>query len=46
MRAGMPPQDGSESLAEYLESWLTDTLPGTVKPATEASYGNIVRAGT
>jgi len=40
---GCPPQDGSESLAEYLESWLTDTLPGTVKPATEASYGNIVR---
>jgi integrase len=42
-RAGMPAFDGGEPLAEYLESWLTDTLPGTVKPATEASYGNIVR---
>jgi len=32
-----------ETLGEYLESWLADTLPGTVKPSTERSYGAVVR---
>lgn len=39
---GEPILSGRETLAEYLESWLQDTLPGTVKPSTERSYGAIV----
>jgi integrase len=31
------------TVAEYLEYWLTDLLPGTVKPSTEASYADMTR---
>jgi integrase len=31
------------TMAEYLEYWLTDLLPGTVKPSTEASYADMTR---
>ncbi|MGH8898779.1 MAG: hypothetical protein ACRDZ4_17590 [Egibacteraceae bacterium] len=41
--SGQPVMTGRETLGEYLESWLRDTLPGTVKPSTERSYGAVVR---
>jgi integrase len=40
---GEPVLTGRETLEEYLECWLLDTLPGTVKPSTERSYGAVVR---
>lgn len=34
---------GQMTVAEYLEYWLTELLPGTVKPTTEASYADMTR---
>ncbi|MDP9408204.1 MAG: site-specific integrase [Actinomycetota bacterium] len=31
------------TLGEYLETWLRDTLPGTVRPSTAASYASLTR---
>lgn len=31
------------TVGQYLELWLTDLLPGTVKPSTEASYADMTR---
>lgn len=41
--SGEPVLTGRETLSEYLESWLADTLPGTVKPSTQRSYTDIAR---
>jgi integrase len=30
-------------VGEYLEYWLTELLPGTVKPSTQASYADLTR---
>lgn len=40
---GLPLPGEQQTLGDYLESWLTDTLPGSVRPSTEASYGDLVR---
>lgn len=42
--AGQPIRTGRAlTVGAYLESWLTDTLPGTVRPSTEASYADLTR---
>jgi integrase len=42
--AGFPIRTGrAVSLAAYLESWLADTLPGTVRASTESSYADLTR---
>ncbi len=41
--SGEPVLTGRETLGEYLESWLADTLPGTVKASTQRSYTDIAR---
>jgi integrase len=34
---------GQMTMEDYLEYWLTELLPGTVKPTTEASYADMTR---
>jgi hypothetical protein len=34
---------GQMTMADYLDYWLTELLPGTVKPTTEASYADMTR---
>lgn len=42
--AGQPIRTGRAlTVGAYLETWLTDTLPGTVRPSTEASYADLTR---
>ena len=42
--SGLPVGTGRPlSLADYLESWLNDTLPSTVRPSTAASYTSLTR---
>ena len=36
--AGLPVSDDKRTTAEYLDHWLDNVLPGTVKERTEASY--------
>jgi len=40
---GMPVVTKRQRLAGYLEHWLVDVLPGTVKESTQASYVDMVR---
>ena len=44
MDSGLPVGTGRPlTLAEYLEAWLSDTLPSTVRPSTVASYTSLTR---
>jgi integrase len=39
---GLPAPNGQLTIQAYLESWLRDTIPGSVRPSTEASYRILV----
>lgn len=34
---------GEMTMAQFLEYWLTELLPGTVKASTEARYADMTR---
>lgn len=43
LHKGQPLTDGRLTLQQYLEDWMLNTLPGTVRPSTEASYADLTR---
>ena len=42
--AGLPVVGGRLTVGEYLEGWLRDSLPASVKPATAENYRWVVRS--
>ncbi|MGH9075485.1 MAG: site-specific integrase [Acidimicrobiales bacterium] len=42
--AGLPTAGGRLNVGAYLEGWLRDTLPASVKPTTAENYGWVVRS--
>jgi len=41
--SGIEPAARSLTVRRFMETWLTDVLPGTVAPTTERQYGDVVR---
>jgi integrase len=41
---GLAPSDGTETVADFFERWLTDTLPRSVAPSTMRNYRDVVNA--
>ncbi|MGD0882271.1 MAG: site-specific integrase, partial [Acidimicrobiales bacterium] len=43
LAAGQPFADERQTVEQWLDHWLDNVLPGTVKPTTAANYANLAR---